>query len=174
MTTISALTTSTAATWTPRPRPKDGQDPMAAVAEKLGLSSDALQSQLKDGQSLDDIATAQGVSHDDLITTIKAGLPADATSGADATTTAEKIAATKGMPPPPPGQAPGGPKGAHTGIQDQGKLSRLSDLLEMDTEDVTGQAASATDLVKLLQDKGVDLGALRSVLSNGDLLDVAA
>jgi hypothetical protein len=175
MTAISALGTGTTTTYrmpaTGGTRaPKDRPDPLAAVAEKLGLSSDELKTRLKDGKSLDDVATAQGVPHDELIAAIKAGLPAEAASGTDATETAEKIATTKGMPPPPPG----GPKGEHTGIQDPDKLSRLSELLAMDTDDVTTQAASATDLVKLLQDKGVDLNALRSVLSNGDLLDVAA
>ncbi|MFI5936416.1 hypothetical protein [Actinoplanes sp. NPDC051494] len=106
------------------------QDPMAAVADKLGLSSKDLRSQLRDGKSLDDVATAQGVSHDDLISAIKAGMPADATGGVDATEMAEKIAGTKGMPPPPPG---GGPRGENTGIQDSKNkgvgLTQLRDVL---------------------------------------------
>jgi hypothetical protein len=44
----------------------------------------------------------------------------------------------------------------------------------MTSEDVSSQAITATDLVNLLKDKGVDLGALRTVLNNGDLVDVAA
>jgi hypothetical protein len=65
---------------------------MATVAEKLGLSSDDLKAQLKDGKSLDDIATAQGISHEDLITAIKAGMPSDGASpvtGVEATAMAE-------------------------------------------------------------------------------------
>lgn len=76
------------------------------------LSADDLKSQLKDGKSLEDVATAQGVSHDDLITAIKAGMPSDAvsgTGGVDATEMAEKIASTKGMPPPEP-RGSGGPR----------------------------------------------------------------
>lgn len=173
MTSISSI--STAARMQPPPPPKgaNGRDPMAAVADKLGLSSEDLKSQLKDGKSLDDIATAQGVSHDDLITAIKSGMPA---GEVDATRTAEKIAGTKGMPPPPPGGpgGSGGPKGENTGIQDADKLSEISKLLDMDDDEVSTQATSATDLVKLLQSKGVDLGQLKSVLNSGDLLDVAA
>ncbi|MFG1607703.1 hypothetical protein [Actinoplanes sp. NPDC049265] len=172
MTSISAINTSTFR-MPPPPRNNGGQDPMAAVAEKLNLSGDDLKSQLRDGKSLDDIATAQGVSHDDLIAAIKAGLPADKAGAA------EEIASAKGMPPPPPGggHGPGGgqgPRGANTGITDETKLNQISDLLDMDSDEVTSQASSATDLVKLLQSKGVDLSALRNVLNNGDLLDVAA
>ena len=174
MTSISAISGSTS-TYRMPPPPRNGnrQDPMAAVAEKLDLSSDDLKAQLRDGKSLDDIATAQGVSHDDLITAIKAGMPTDAT---DATEMAEKIASTKGMPPPPHGGGhhPGGPRGANTGIADTDKVKQISELLDMSSDQVTVQATSATDLVKLLQDKGVDLSALRNVLNSGDLIDVAA
>jgi hypothetical protein len=111
MTSISAITSGTTSVAHRMPPPRNqGQDPMAAVAEKLGLSSDDL----------------------------KAGLPAEATDA------------------------------------DEDKLSRLSDLLDMDADEVQSQAGSATDLVRLLQSKGVDLAALRDVLSSGDLLDVAA
>ncbi|MEV8508321.1 hypothetical protein AB0368_26360 [Actinoplanes sp. NPDC051475] len=176
MTSMSSLSSATSTYRTPPPPPAgrgERQNPMAAVAEKLGLSADDLKSQLKDGKSLEDVATAQGVSHDDLITAIKAGMPSDAvfgTGGVDATAMAEKIASTKGMPPRPPG----GPRGENTGVQDSSKLSRLSELLDMGEDDVSSQASSATELVKLLQKKGVDLGALRNVLTNGDLVDVAA
>jgi hypothetical protein len=81
------------------------------------------------------------------------------------------------MPPPPPGGGHGGPGGskrANTGVTDSDKLGRLSELLEMDQDEVTGQATTATDLVKLLQNKGVGLNALRAVLHNGDLIDIAA
>jgi hypothetical protein len=170
MTSISSVsTTSTSATTSTHHH--RGKDPMAAVATKLGLSSDDLKTQLKSGKSLDDIATAQGVSHDDLIAAIKSGMPADKASGADADAMAEKIASTKGMPKPPPG---GGPKGANSGIQDSSKLDGVSKLLDMDSDDVSSQATSATDLVKMLQNKGVDLNQLKSVLNSGDLMDVSA
>ncbi len=173
MTSISAVTT-TATTQTHGHR---GKDPMAAVAEKLGLSKDDLKTQLKSGKSLDDVATAQGVSHDDLIAAIKSGMPADKASGTDADAMAEKIATTKGMPKPPPGGGPGGPggpKGNNSGIQDSSKLSSVSKLLDMDSDDVSSQATSASSLVKLLQSKGVDLSSLKGALNSGDLVDTSA
>jgi hypothetical protein len=176
MTSISAVTT-TATTATQGHR--SGKDPMAAVAEKLGLSKDDLKTQLKSGKSLDDVATAQGVSHDDLIAAIKSGMPADKASGTDADAMAEKIATTKGMPKPPGGGhggpgGPGGPKGNNSGIQDSSKLSSVSKLLDMDAGDVSSQATSASSLVKLLQSKGVDLSSLKSALNSGDLVDTTA
>ncbi|MDT5042013.1 MAG: hypothetical protein QOE51_2998 [Actinoplanes sp.] len=176
MTSISAASpaTSTAATYATYKR----QDPMAKVADALGLSKDDLKKQLKSGKSLADIATAQGVSHDDLITAIKAGLPSDASSSVNATAMAEKMATQKGGPQPPSGHhghgGHGGPKGLNTGVQDPDKLQQLSQLLDSSTTDVSSSAASATDLVKLLKDKGVDLSALRNVLNSGDLVDVSA
>jgi hypothetical protein len=173
MTSISAISSTTSTSSTTAATHKR-HDAMAKVADALGLSKDELKTELKSGKSLDDIATAQGVSHDDLIKAIKAGLPSNATSstsGADSTEMAEKIAATKGMPKPPPG---GGPKGINSGVQDSGKLSQISKLLDTDSDTVSSSATSATDLVKMLQSKGVDLSALKNVLDNGDLVDVSA
>jgi hypothetical protein len=72
------------------------------------------------------------------------------------------------------GPPPGGPKGELSGIgSSQTKLSGISALLDADPTEVES-ISSATQLVGLLRDRRVDFGALRSVLDNGDLLDVAA
>ena len=55
----------------------------------------------------------------------------------------------------------------------QGKLDLISALLDTDSETISS-ISSAKQLVSMLQDKGVDLSALRSVRDSGDLLDVAA
>jgi hypothetical protein len=144
----------------------------SVTAQQLGLSTADLKGQLTNGKSLDDVATEQGVSHDELIDTIKAGLPTTSTGSVDSTATAEKIASGKGTPPPPP--PGGGPKGANTGVEDTDKLEQLSSLLKMDSGDVKTRATSATDLIKMMQDKGIDLGQLRNVLNSGDLMDVSA
>lgn len=173
MTSISALSTSsTSAYRMPPSQRSSGLDPMKAVAEKLGLTTADLKGQLTNGKNLDDVATEQGVSHDELIDTIKAGLPTTSTDSVDSTATAEKIASGKGTPPPPP--PGGGPKGANTGVEDTDKLEQLSSLLKMDSGDVKTRATSATDLIKMMQDKGIDLGQLRNVLNSGDLMDVSA
>ncbi|WP_285474349.1 hypothetical protein [Actinoplanes sp. NBRC 101535] len=147
-------------------------DPMMKVAETLGLSSAELKDELGTGKTLNDIATERGVSHDDLIAAIEQGLPATAAAGA-----AEKIASSDGAtpppPPPPPPAAPAG-RGENSGLQDKEKLQQVSDLLDMDTKDVTEQATSAAGLIGLMQNRGVDLTQLRSVLSSGDILDVKA
>jgi hypothetical protein len=171
MTSINSIvSTTTTATSAVSGRHHQRQDPMAKVADALGMSGDDLKTELKSGKSLNDVATEKGVSHDDLIAAIKSGMPSGAASGTDADATAEKIADTKGMPKPPNG-GHGGPKGMGSGLQDSGKLDAVKQLL--DSDDVSS-STSATDLVKKLQDKGVDLSALKNVLNNGDLLDVAA
>ena len=167
MTSISSTTTATTGTaatlWRQQ---QQRRDPMAKVAELFGLSTDEVKSKLSDGTSLDDLAEQRGVTHDDLIAAIKEGLPADQATDE----VAEKIAGNEGAPPPPHG----GPKGVNAGLRDDDKLSRLSTLLDVDSEDLTDQATTASSLVNLLQSNGVDLSRLRSVFASGDLLDVAA
>ncbi|MEV6348228.1 hypothetical protein [Actinoplanes sp. NPDC051851] len=170
MTSISSLSSaSTSSYYTQslsRTKPKD--DPLAKVAETLGLSTDQLKEQLQGGKTLNDVATDQGVSHDDLIASIESTLPSDAGS-----TAAEDIAAGRNTPPPPP--PPGGPRGENACLQDDEKLTQISDLLNMDTKEVTDSATTASSLIGLLQNKGVDLSQLRNVLNqSGDLLDVTA
>jgi uncharacterized protein YidB (DUF937 family) len=184
MASINSLlsTTSTPAYYAARSVKKNGQDPMAKVADMLGLSRDDLKTKLSSGKSLDDVAIEQGVTHQGLISAIKQGLPSDATSATQsADQVAEKIASAVGVSPapspppaPPSGDVPGGPKGENSGLQDTAKLSGLSRLLSMDPSAVAGSATSASSLVSLVQSQGVDLTRLKSVLNSGDLLDVSA
>ncbi|BCY07415.1 hypothetical protein [Actinoplanes sp. L3-i22] len=175
MTAISSISNSTnyqvtqaQSAYAGQQKPQD--DPMDKIAETLGLSKDALKDQLTNGKSLNDVATGQSVGHEDLIAAIKSGMPSSTAITDDV---AEKIAAqqSQGTPPPPPG----GPRGENAGLQDSGKLKQVSDMLDMDSQDVTKAATSASSLVSLLQDKGVDFSQLKNVLNRtGDLLDVSA
>ena len=65
----------------------------------------------------------------------------------------------------------GGPSSSVVG--DQEKLGQLSSLYDIDSESLNS-ASSAKELVDTLQQNGVDLGKLRSVLNSGDLLDTTA
>jgi hypothetical protein len=77
------------------------QQAMQPVADKLGMSEDDLQSELKSGKSLSDVANDKGVSHDDLVAAIKQGLQSvdshgdsdgdTSTSGTDASTDSSKL-----------------------------------------------------------------------------------
>jgi hypothetical protein len=149
--------------------PKDGKDPMTSVAKALGMSTDDLKSALKDGQNMNDLADATGLAHDDLIAAIKAGMPSNVdTSSDDATTTADKIASTNG--PPPPGRP------SSSVVGNPSKLSELSKLFDLDStgSDGLSSATNAAQLLSTLQQNGVDLSKLRSVLNSGDLLDTTA
>ncbi|GAA2896159.1 hypothetical protein Acy02nite_61680 [Actinoplanes cyaneus] len=178
MTSISSISNSTnyqvaqaQSAYGSQQRPKD--DPMAKVAETLGLSTDELKERLSTGKSLNDLATVGGTAHDDLIAAIKAGMPSSTAITDDvAEKIADQHARSQATPPPPP---PGGPRGENAGLADPRKLKQVSDLLDMDSSDVTSAATSASSLVSMLQDKGVDFTQLRNVLNQtGDLLDVSA
>lgn len=163
MSAISAIKTPIA--YATKQSNDDQNDPLAAMADALGLSVEELKAQLAGGKSPNDIATAQGVSHDDLMTAIKPSLPTAATKAGDL---AEKVAGSMGKPPP------GGPRGANAGLRDDIKLDQVSQLLNMNPDDVTDRATTASALVGMFQANGVDLTGLRGVLNSGDLLDVAA
>lgn len=103
---------------------------------------------------------------------IQAGRPA----GGSPTAAATNQGRPAGPPPSPPpsggpGGGPGGPKGELSGLTtDDSKAQEISALLKTDVEEVR-KVNSATELVKMFQDRGVDLTSLRSVLNNGDLID---
>ncbi|GAA2610724.1 hypothetical protein GCM10010399_46980 [Dactylosporangium fulvum] len=102
------------------------------------------------GRSLGDIAREQGVSQADLAAAVRTGRPVSDAVGAAA---AEDDEATERI----------------ASNRSAERLQRLSNLLDTREEDL--RAASATDVARLLQDKGIDLSRLRSVLSSGDLVD---
>ncbi|MFF5290274.1 hypothetical protein [Paractinoplanes globisporus] len=74
-----------------------------------------------------------------------------------------------GPPPAAAGALSPATKGENSGLAD--KLDQVSQALDMDSDDVTAQATTASALVGMFRNKGVDP---RDVLDSGDLLDVAA
>jgi hypothetical protein len=177
------------------------RDPMANVAKTLGLDNGTLRDRMKEGNSLADIAETQGVAQDDLIAAIKQGLPVDKANSPQATELAESLAnatnagalvATGGAAgaggagaggPGGQGGGPGGGAGGQLGGPGLGgppratteseSLTRISNLLEMSTEEVSSQVHSASDLLNLASSKGVTTEQLTSVLQrSGSLVDV--
>lgn len=177
------------------------RDPMATVAKTLGLDNNTLRDRMKEGSSLADIAETQGVARDDLIASIKQGLPVDKANSPQATELAESLAnatnagalvATGGAAgaggagaggPGGQGGGPGGGAGGQLGGPGLGgppratteseSLTRISNLLEMSTEEVSSQVHSASDLLNLVSAKGVTTEQLTSVLQrSGSLVDV--
>lgn len=177
------------------------RDPMATVAKTLGLDNNTLREKMKEGSSLADIAETQGVAHDDLIASIKQGMPVDKANSPQAAELAESLAnATNAGALSPAGGAagPGGPNAGGPGGQggaggggaggqlggpglggpprattESESLTRISNLLEMSTEEVSSQVHSAGDLLNLASSKGVTTEQLTSVLQrSGTLVDV--
>jgi len=58
----------------------DREKMLSSTADLLHMSVDELKSKLNAGQSLDDVAKTQGVSHDDLVANIAQNLRANASS----------------------------------------------------------------------------------------------
>lgn len=123
---------------------------MDNTATALGLSTDDLQSQLKSGKTLNDVAKAQGVSSDDLLKALKSDLaankPADAPAPGDdqLTQMASSIAAGKG-PHGPGGH--GGPPPPRKGDGDDtaSNLSTLAGNLGLSSDELLEKLQSGTN-----------------------------
>jgi hypothetical protein len=120
-------------------------DPVRTVTDTLGVTGDDLKTQLRSGRSQAEVASGRGVDDDKLVGAVRDGLPADRST--DATSLAA--------------------------LDNASKAGRLGNLLDVGSDELASQVSNATDLVQLMQKKGVDLGQLRSILNNGDLLDVS-
>ena len=82
MTTISNVGTASGPPPLDRGEMRQRMDKVfSAVADKLGMTVDDLEADLKGGKSLADVAASKGMSKDDLVATIKGALGADQASG---------------------------------------------------------------------------------------------
>jgi len=137
----------------------------AAVADKLGLSVDDLRTQLKSGKSMTQVAAAQGVSKDDLVSAIATALQSSASSATsasasassggsqavDATARATRIADRVGGGRPPRGAGgppPGGPPPNST-VSSSADLAALLQAAAQKGSDADGDKDASTFSVKL-------------------------
>ncbi len=161
-----------------------GKGPFDAVSGLLGMSADDIASAVQSGKSLDDLASAAGVSHEDLVAALKAGAPQELQGSSRLDAMVEDIASHKGMPmggPGGPGGPPPGPPPGASGVMSgeltnsqQTMLEQLSSLLGTTSDELATSLQSGTSLADLLGDKGVSLGQLASALESGFLVDVRA
>ena len=133
------------------------QKAMAPVADLLGVSSSELQSKLAGGETLSSLASAKGVSRDDLVAAVQKGLKADAPNGVSVPSgLAEKIADGK-MPGRPPATGVAGPTG----------LNSLADLLGTDTDSVLDQLKNGTSPSQLANGSNRTLSEILDALKGG-------
>ncbi len=178
-----------------------GGGPLADAAKALGMSGDEVRSALTGGQSLDDLAAAKGMPHEDLVDALKANMPNDLRNSGQADAVAERMASTKGLdavapaggasgadgvrgsrpaglpPGRPPGPPPGG-SGESTGVlgsrlteSQSGTLEALAALLDTDSESLLDPLTSGTSLADLVQGAGLDGKALSGIVQDGLLFD---
>lgn len=167
---------------------------LSPVAEKLGMSGDELKTAMRSGKTLDEIATSKGVSHEDLVASIKKGLDENKPAGSNQDTTklAESIAAGKGpgrthgaRPPkgggddpdgdgdhhggPPPGGATGGATAAQSAT-----LDALASLLKLSKADLTTRLSSGQAVSQMAKDQGVSTDKVADLLVKGLNVDAYA
>jgi lambda repressor-like predicted transcriptional regulator len=180
---ISATSPSITATGSRPPHRGGHGGPMKAAAKALEMSQSDLETELKSGKSLTDVATQKGVSTDSLAAALKAGLPKDLPGGK-----ADEIVGTmmsrKGGPQQPGHYPQGGDNpgaGAASGVfgssltgSQADTLSRLSSLLDTDSSSLLNSLKSGSSLSDLVSAKGIDSKQLAGVLQDGLLVDTKA
>jgi lambda repressor-like predicted transcriptional regulator len=162
------------------------------AAKALGLSSDEVINQLKDGKSLGDLADEQGVSRDDLTAALKAGAPPGMAEADDVDAVISAMIDRVGMPTGgPQGSRPGPPPGGMSGLSSidtstsgvlgssltndqQAMLDQLSSVLGTDSNRLLDDLKSGSSLADLLSAQGVDQNTLASILQDGLLFDAKA
>jgi cell wall-associated NlpC family hydrolase len=119
-----------------RPHRHDHTKMFEPAAKALGMSTDDLETQLKAGQILSDVASAQGVSPDDLVAAIAADLEAHKPEGAPALSHAQATQMATAMVQRKPGEG----RGADAFVADP---SALAEKLMWSATSAIGQSPSS-------------------------------
>lgn len=146
------------------------------AAETLGLSTDEVMSALDQGQTLADLAEAQGVSRDDLVAALVADAPDAVAARGDVESFVSSLVdgtgptgGPAGPPPPPP---TGGALTGELTAEQQTTFDALADLLGTDSQSLLDELQSGTSLIDLLDDAGVSYEDLAGAVQQGLLVDV--
>jgi hypothetical protein len=148
------------------------------VADELGMNLSDLKSALAGGTTLDQLAKDKGVSHTDLVNSIKQGLeaakPADAPSIGGLDSIAEMIASGG------PGSAAQGsgplsinPDRPRQGVNnaDSQALSNVANALQMSTSDLLESLLNGSSLTDLAKGKGVSTDSVLDAVGRGMIVN---
>jgi uncharacterized protein YidB (DUF937 family) len=140
-----------------------------AVADELQMSPADLKKELASGKSLADVASAKGVSKDDLVSTIASTLPSTAPDGTtiDTTARATQIAdSTRQAPPPRAGSGP------NDGATDIGTgIDTLAGALGISSDDLLQRLTDGTGIADLLSANPSVSSQLSGLQNKGALVD---
>jgi hypothetical protein len=153
--------------------PRAGRDEMlSSTADLLGMTVDDLKSKLGAGASLDDVASARGVSHDALISNLVDGMSAHApkdAAGINMTAMAERIAGHHGGGTPAVRSGNGAdPSDLLTAVE------ALAAKLDLSGSDLLAKLESGTTLTDIAAQAGVSMDQLTAGRSGGLMFDVRA
>ena len=203
ITAVASLSIPVPSAQVPRPMQRgfDAEQVLTPVAERLGTDVDRLKAQLQQGTSLATIATAKGITRDDLLEMVKTGLAkteaARAQFGLPSAANRRSlsldraaIAIADGDVLPLPtvanaadlaatGKDAGGMFGNRRPVtkkvkNDQAALADTSTLLKLAPDEVSQRLRSGTSLRQLATDQDVDFRALMDVIRAGMLYDAVA
>jgi hypothetical protein len=138
------------------------------------MDATSIMSRVASGKSLNDLADSQGVSRNDLVAALKAGMPTRMASSVDADSIVQQIAGQKGLPGPPPAFGTSAPTGVMGGGMTSGQqslLDAISKVLGTDSSSLMQSLLDGGNLSSMLQDKGVDPDSFAGILQQSLLFD---
>jgi hypothetical protein len=161
-----------------RPGRPDMAKAMAPVADELGMTGDELRDALRGGSTLDQLASANGVSHQDLVSAITKGLqetrPANAPAGVDLSKMAEDIASGVRGPGHHGGHHHRAEQAGTDGVDPSANLGALADLVGVDETALRDGLQAGTSISDILKANGVDEAALAQRFLQGKVVDTYA
>lgn len=104
--------------------PEGMRKAMGQVADLLGMTREELAQTVRNGSSIADVASAKGISREDAVTALAAGLKANAPQGISISDDRATQIAQRMVDGPPAGMAP---PGGGQGMPALGSMSRLAD-----------------------------------------------
>lgn len=150
---------------------------LSPVADLLGTTTANLQASMRSGQTLDSLAEAAGVSHDDLVAAITAGIDQDRSAQGIAATVptgevfdvsalAEAMATGVGPAGGPSGPPPSPPVHGENSADDD-LLQSVASALDLSTDDLVSALMEGTSLSDLATTQGVSMTTILDTLGRG-------
>ena len=134
----------------------------AVVAELLGTDAASLKAELTSGKTMADLASAAGVSQEDLVATIAATLPAQGPDGVATDTTAMATAIAAGQRPGPPPKPP---------VDASSGMDALSSALGVSSSELLQRLTDGTGIADLLTDNPQVAAQLAAAQNKGAVVD---
>jgi hypothetical protein len=150
--------------------PEGMRKAMGQVADLLGTTGDELKQKVQSGSSIADIASEKGISRDDAVSALAAGLKANAPQGVSISDDRARQMAQRMVDGPPAGMTP---PGGGQSMPAFGSMSRLAEAFggESGGNDIVSRLMAGEDPGSMASAAGMDTASLLQRLAQSLRVD---